>query len=362
MLNGGHGVHDAQADFNGNIWFSNSAPSKLITVGRIDAKTGEVRYLTVPGRRGNAATGHAIVRDANGILWFNLVGYGPSGQALARLDPATEKIDVFPAPKTMNGTSVDVDGKGKIWTTAIPGALRFDPETKQYTQFKSVTYYTPEGEGRPYGIAGDSLGNGWWSEMSIDIVGHGDAETGQAQEVRMPPVAGIKELYTPEQLQMFATSGSETQNALPWAEGPRRMGADKSGDSVWVSDFWGGNLARIDIRTQKTTIVPLPNPESQQPYQAQVDSNHNAWTNLLNGDEVLKYDVKTSQWTSFPLPTLGAETRYFSIDEHSGAMQLILPYSRARKVARMTFRTQEDMQALQKQVQQQEQASARVRP
>jgi streptogramin lyase len=178
----------------------------------------------------------------------------------------------------------------------------------------------------------------------------------------MPPVAGIKELYTPEQLQMFATSGSETQNALPWAEGPRRMGADKSGDSVWVSDFWGGNLARIDIRTQKTTIVPLPDPESQQPYQAQVDSNHNAWTNLLNGDEVLKYDVKTSQWTAYPLPTLGAETRYFSIDEHSGAMQLILPYSRARKVARMTFRTQEDMRALQKQVQQQEQVSARVRP
>jgi hypothetical protein len=39
-------------------------------------------------------------------------------------------------------------------------------------------------------------------------------------------------------------------------------------------------------------------------------------------------------------------------------MQLILPCSRTRKVARMTFRTQEDMQALKKQVLRQEQASA----
>jgi len=63
-------------------------------------------------------------------------------------------------------------------------------------------------------------------------------------------------------------------------------------------------------------------------------------------DEMMKYDVKTSQWTEYPVPTLGAEMRYFSILEHNGSMQLILPYSRTRKVARMTFRTQEDIQAL----------------
>jgi len=35
---------------------------------------------------------------------------------------------------------------------------------------------------------------------------------------------------------------------------------------------------------------------------------------------------------------------------------VILPYSRARRVARMTFRSREDIQALKRQVQQQEQA------
>jgi hypothetical protein len=107
--------------------------------------------------------------------------------------------------------------------------------------------------------------------------------------------------------------------------------------------------------------VPLPRPDALQPYQASVDSNHNVWTNIMNRDEVMKFDVRTSQWTEYPVPTLGAEMRYFSILEHNGSMQLIMPYSRTRKVARMTFRTQEDMQALKKQVQQQEQARVQYR-
>jgi streptogramin lyase len=73
----------------------------------------------------------------------------------------------------------------------------------------------------------------------------------------------------------------------------------------------------------------------------------------------MKYDVKTSKWTAYQLPSLGAETRYMSIDEHDGVMKVVLPYSRARRIALMSFRSPEEMQALQKQVQQQQQASAR---
>jgi streptogramin lyase len=358
-LNGSHGVHDAQADFNGNIWFSNNVASKLISVGRIDAKTGEVRYIKVPDFRGNAALGHGIVRDAQGILWFNINMNGTGPNALGRLDPTTEKVDMFTTPKGMTevtqaATSMDVDGKGKVWVTSGTGALRFDPETHQFTEFKSVNYTTPDGNGMTYGLAGDSQGNGWWAEMGIDIVGHSDIETGKSLEVKLPPVPGQMEKYTPEQRQMFAMSGSDFNLAAPWAQGPRRMGADKTGNYVWVCDWWGGNLAKIDIRTQKVTIVPLPRPDALQPYHAAVDSNHNVWTNIMGGDEMLKFDVKTSQWTEYPVPTLGAEMRYFSILEHNGSMQLILPYSRTRKVARMTFRTPQDIQALKKQVQQQE--------
>ena len=77
--------------------------------------------------------------------------------------------------------------------------------------------------------------------------------------------------------------------------------------------------------------------------------------NIMNGDEVLKYDPKISKWTEYPFPTLGAETRYVSLLERDGHLQVILPYSRTRKVAKMTFRSKEDLQQLKAQVAQQEQ-------
>ena len=69
------GVHDAQADFNGNIWFNIPQPSPDITLGRIDAKTGAVKTFKVDGVRGLAAGSHGITRDREGRLWFN-VGRG----------------------------------------------------------------------------------------------------------------------------------------------------------------------------------------------------------------------------------------------------------------------------------------------
>jgi len=109
----------------------------------------------------------------------------------------------------------------------------------------------------------------------------------------------------------------------------------------------------------KVTLIPLPRPDVQEPYQAAVDKDHNVWINLMNSDEVIKFDPKTSQWTEYPFPTLGAETRYVSLLERDGKVEIILPYSRARKVARMTLRSKEDLQALKQQVQQQEQALAK---
>jgi streptogramin lyase len=126
-----------------------------------------------------------------------------------------------------------------------------------------------------------------------------------------------------------------------------------------VCDWWGGSLAKIDTRTLKVTLIPLPRPDAQQPYHATVDKNHNVWMNIMNGDEVLKFDPETSKWTEYPFPTLGAETRYISLLEIDGGLQVILPYSRARKVARMTFRSKEDLQALKARVEEQEQVRRR---
>lgn len=139
---------------------------------------------------------------------------------------------------------------------------------------------------------------------------------------------------------------------MPWAEGPRRLGADKNGDFVWVCNWHGGDFAKIDIHTLKATIIPLP--EYKQPYQAVVDKDHNVWANLMNADQIIKYDPKTSRWSEYDLPTLGTEMRYISLLYRNGKMEVIVPYWRTSKVARMMFRTKEEMQALAKQMLQQQ--------
>jgi streptogramin lyase len=343
----GWGVHDAWLDLDGTLWFTCNIPNRRTTIGRIDPATGEVKLFKVPALNGLAAQTHGMTRDDKGIIWFN-VNNGRGG--LGRLDPKSERIDVYMPPSNMSptggATTVDHDGKGKIWSSAPDGALRFDPETETFTEFKSVTYKTANGTGVTYGAAGDRDGNGWWAEMTLDIIGKGDAATGKAHEVRLAPVKDEMDRVTAETRKFYESYNQpDFNNPFPWAQGPRRMGTDKAADVLWIGNSWGANLARIDTRTQETTYVPLPG--GQQPYHVAVDKRHNAWTNLWGADRVLRYNPQTSTWTAFDLPTRGAEPRYVSLLERDGApMQVVLPYFRARKVAVMTLRSEQDLDAL----------------
>ena len=343
----GWGVHDAWLDLSGNVWFTCNIPNKRTTIGRVDGKTGEVRLLKVPGPKGLAAGAHGMTRDPNGIIWFNV---NPGRGGIGRLDPKTEKIDVFLPPTGMSptggATTVDYDGKGMIWSSSPDGALRFDPATEKFTEYKSVTYKTPNGTGVTYGAAADRDGNGYWAEMILDIVGTGDGATGKSSEIKLAPIKGEMDRITPEERKFYETySQPDFNSPLPWAQGPRRMGTDKNADVLWVGDSWGANLARIDTHTHETTYVPLPG--QQQPYHVTVDRNHNAWTNLWGADRVMRYDPKTATWTAFDLPTRGAEPRYVSLLERDGAAtQVVLPYFRGRKVAVMTLRSEADLQAV----------------
>jgi streptogramin lyase/cytochrome c5 len=366
-MNGGRGVHDAQADMSGDIWFSFNAVSKDRTIGRIDANTGQVKSFGLPGAPGLASMGHSIVMDHNGILWFNVNPRGPHFQApekLGGVDPKTEKIEVFTPPKGIDppggAVTMDVDAKGYVWVSSRFGVLRFDPKTHQFIEFKSNTKVF-EGVGTSYGVAGDREGNGWWAQFysGLDTVEKGDLATGKTMDVKLSPVPGVMDLFTQEDLKMYRMAGSDQEAAIPWLQGPRRMGADHDGDVVWVGDYWSGNLARIDIHTLKYTFVSPPNPNLAA-YSATVDESHNVWVTFMNGDQVGKYDPKTLSWTMYRLPSLGTDVRWVSLHEKpDGTMQVILPYFASSRVARMTFRTEAELQALEAKAHQELRAQGR---
>jgi len=250
--------------------------------------------------------------------------------------------------------TLDVDLKGNVWVTSPDGALRFDIAKETFTEFKSVSYKTPHGIGTVYGLAVDRTGNGWWAIMSQDLMDYSDISTGKTGELKMPPEQAVIDNLTPEQRKFYETFVAPDFNApFAWAQGSRRLGADKDGDYVWVGNSFGGTLGRIDIRTKEIKLVPLPNPEAHQPYQVQVDSKHNVWTNLWSTDKVARYDPGNGQWTLFDLPNRGTEARYIAIAERDGKLEVILPYYRTRKVAVMTFRGEAELTALKAQAERQ---------
>jgi streptogramin lyase len=340
-------THDGGMDFDGNLWFTSNTPNKVVTVGRVDGKTGEVKYLKVNRNDGLAANAHGLVRDGQGNFWFD-VNTGRRG--LGKLDPKTDKITVYQTPQNMSplggAVTMDVDGKGKIWASAPDGALRFDPETERFTDFKSINYKTSKGTGMTYGAAGDRDGNGWWTQMAFDIVGKGDIETGKTLEVKLPIVKTELDRVTPEARELYEKFDDLSfGNNLPWSQGPRRMGTDKNGDVLWVGNSWGATLARIDTKTLETTIVPFPD-KTMQPYHIAVDNNHNVWANLWTSDHVAKYDPAAGKWTTFELPVRGTEIRHVSLLERDGVTKVIVPVYRSSQMGVLTLRSEADLAAL----------------
>jgi streptogramin lyase len=350
-MNHVNGVHDAQADFDGNIWFTYAHPGFETTVGKIDTKTGATKSFKLEDVKGFATGSHGITRDEKGYLWFNTrsnVQRGLGG--LGKVDPKAEKITVYLPPKSSTGTAgtLDADLNGNVWVTSPDGAFRFDIEKEAFTEYKSITYKNEQGTATVYGLAADRVGNGWWLLMQQDLIDYADLKTGKVGEFKLPPDKSAMDSLSPEQSKMYETFVPPDFNTpFAWAQAPRRMGADKKGDVVWIGNSFGGNLAKVNIFTKETTLVPLPNPASQQPYEVAVDKAHNAWTNLWSTDAIAKYDPSTSKWTLFDLPNRGTETRYISLLERDGQpMEVIIPYSRTRKIAVMTIRSEADLAAL----------------
>jgi len=344
-------LHDAQMDFDGNVWITFDQPNLEATVARLDTRTGAVKNFKLDDMRGFAVGSHGITRDEKGILWFNTrsnVQRGLGG--LGRIDPKTEKITVYLPPRTTNGTAgtLDSDLNGNVWVTAPDGAFRFDVAKETFTEFKSQTYKSERGTATVYGLAADRAGNGWWLLMTQDLVDYSDISTGKTSELRLPPDKSAMDTLTPEQSKFYETFVPPDFNTpFAWAQAPRRMGADKNGNFVWIGDSFGGNLARVNIHTKEVTIVPLPNPDSQQPYQVAVDSGHNVWTHLWSTDLIAKYDPSGGKWTLFDLPTRGTESRYISLLERPGQpMQVVVPYYRTHKLAVMMPRSEAELAAL----------------
>ena len=340
--------HDGGMGLDGNLYYTVNNPNKYVTVGKVDTKTGEVKYLKVNDNQGTASTAHGLVRDGEGNFWFDI---NPGRRGLGKLDVKSEKITVYQTPSNMSplggAVTMDVDGKGKVWASAADGVLQFDPGTEKFTDFKStLAFKNAKGTNSTYGAAGDRDGNGWWAQMAFDTIGKADMTTGKVSEIHLPSLKDELDRATPAQREFYENYDDRANGRpLPWSQGPRRMGTDKNGDVLWVGNSWGSTLARIDTKSGTATIVPFPD-KTMQPYHIAVDQNHNVWGNLWTSDQIVKYDPASQKWTTFELPVRGTEIRHVSLLERDGVTKVVVPVYRASAMGVMTLRSEADLAAL----------------
>jgi virginiamycin B lyase len=265
--------------------------------------------------------------DPGGNVWCSLGG----NQLAAKFDVKTEKLTPFPLPqgwaKFNNGK--DVDSKGFVWGAQSTGTYRLDPATGKYTEIKAKTQL-----GRPYGLTVDSADNVWIAQIAVDKVGYVDGRTGEVGEVVLPPIDDEEISAADREIGRGWDLGAPL-----YGKGPRRLRADMKGDTLWVSEFFGGRLAKIDIHTKKITEYKLPAQyRYANPYEPVIDKNHMVWFSLSNQDALGKFNPTTETFTFYPMPTRGISSRHIDVDNIPQVPEIWMPYDQARKVAHIQFR------------------------
>ena len=333
---GARWIHDVHADNDGNAWGTRDRGPADMTLFKVDTRTGQVSGYSIKNGQATRRS-HSIAKDQKGIIWFD----GGDG-SLGRLDPKTEAFEMFTPPLNMGSgqlTTVDVDAHGKIWGATTGGANRFDPDTKTWMHFASPSWP----RNFVYGTAGDAEGNGWWTQYTADKVVKGDPKTGKTYEVVIrPPWVKVDDVTTAADREWYASMGAMTWgniNTIPYGQQPRRLGADKRGDSVWVPNNAGSSLTKINIHTLETKYYPVQG----NPYFVTVDKESNVWTNLFIDAKVGKFNPRTEQWTYYTLPSR-CESRNISFDDVRG--DVWVPCANTSRVIRLHFRTAAEIEAL----------------
>ncbi len=129
-----HGIYGIASDSQNNVYFTDFADRKASSVGRIDAKSGQVTLYPLPTE---FARPRRVMVDAQDRFWF--AEY--RGNKVGMLDPKTGEVKEWEAPTPWSGPyHVDLDKNGGIWTAGMTSdrVLRIDPATG-----KAVEYLLP---------------------------------------------------------------------------------------------------------------------------------------------------------------------------------------------------------------------------
>ncbi len=124
----GHNIYDVISDSQNNAWFTDIGRE---TIGRIDAKTKEVRLYETPTKSSGPRRG---IMDAQDRIWFGQY----RGNRIAMFDTKTERFQEWAVPTPWSGPyDVALDKNNEAWTGSMLNdrIARLNTKSGQFVEY-----------------------------------------------------------------------------------------------------------------------------------------------------------------------------------------------------------------------------------
>jgi virginiamycin B lyase len=264
--------HDPAVGPDGALWFTEQMTNKL---GRLDPETGQ--FKEYPLTESENPGPHGLVADHDGNIWFtaNFGGY------IGKLDPNTGKVTVFPMSdkKADDPHSLVFDSKGILWFTVQGGNMvgKLDPASGKVS-LKQVSTENA----LPYGIQVFKRGFPVFCELGSNKIGVIHPDTMNIQEFLLPPTAR-----------------------------PRRLAIAADDNTVYFTDFVGGNLGKLDVSVGAVTLYASPGGPKSNPYGIAITPDGMVWYSEsgVHPNTIVRFDPQTQTFARTDIPSGGGVVR-----------------------------------------------------
>jgi len=241
--------------------------------------------------------------------------------------------------------------QGGIWAGTNDGALRFDPVTEKFTAFKSVN---PRGANGAIGRPTHRRRQGrqrLLSQMAFDTIVKANLATGETTELEAPTPEDEMARATAADNTFYATMGrgrsarrSRGRRDAPHGHRPRARASSGS-------QFWSGTLGRVDAKTCRRTLIPLPNTFTQSALRGDSRQESERVDAAVDDrpDRQVRFQGRLVDDVRPANP--GTEVRIPALLERGDNVEVVFASARSSKIAVLSVRSEADMAAARAQAQ-----------
>jgi virginiamycin B lyase len=250
---------------DGSIWFTEEVANQI---GHLNPKTGEFKEYPLTDHKNVAP--HGLAADQRGNIWFA----ASSGGFIGKLEPDSEKLIVFkmPDPKATDPESLAFDSKGIVWFTVQNANMvgKLDPASGAIT-LKQV----PSQNARPTGILVLKRGTPMFAEPGAGKIGFIVPDTFDVHEFALPP-------------------GTRS----------RRLAIAPDENTLYFTDYTGGNLGKLDISIGAMVMFPTPGGSDSSPYGLTITPDGTVWycETGIQPKNIIRFSPGSSTFSRAPIP------------------------------------------------------------